>query len=206
MLTATDRENERKLKAKLQEESKASKLENLAAALIGQLLGVTVAVAKSGFQHGGDAGPVGRQGRRLRIECKKYSDSTSLSERELLGEIDHALFRDEALEAWILVATRDVPEQLEQSLFQKGESIGVPIIILDWKPNGLASLAALCASAPSLVEAEFSADAGALARALQPVSTEVVNRLLRDLQAWNLGFEPLRADSLRAPFRTPCVG
>ncbi len=197
MLTTTDRENERRLKAILQEESNASKLENLAAALIGRLLGVTVAVAKSGFQHGGDAGPAGRQGRRLRIECKKYSDTTSLSERELLGEIDHALFRDAALEAWILVATRDVSEQLEQSLFHKGESLGVPIIILDWKPDGLASLAALCASDPNLVEAEFSADAGALARALQPVSAEVVKRLSRDLQAWSLGFEALRAESLR---------
>lgn len=197
MLSETDRENERKLKATLQAESEASKLENLAAALLGRLLGVTVAVAKSGFQHGGDAGPVGRQGRRLRIECKKYSDTTSLSERELLGEIDHALFRDSALEAWILVATRDVPEQLEQSLVQKGESIGVPVIILDWKPTSLASLAALCASEPSLVATEFSAEAGALARALQPVSAEPLARLLRDLQAWSLGFKALRAESLK---------
>ncbi|MDY7229137.1 hypothetical protein [Hyalangium rubrum] len=196
MLTATDRDNERKLKAALHAESDASKLERLAAALVGQLLGVTVAVAQSGFQHGGDAGPAGRQGRRLRLECKKYSATTSFSERELLGELDHALARDAALEAWILVATREVPEQIEQSLVQKGELIGVPVLILDWKPAELASLAALCASAPNLVAAEFSAEAGVHARALQPVSTEALDRLRRDFQSWSLGFNALRAESL----------
>src|SRR5215475_4968830 len=97
-----------RLRTALQDEKEATKLENLAAALLGRLLGVTVAVAKSGFQHGGDAGPAGRQGRRLRLECKKYADNTTISERELLGEIDHALSRDPALEAWVLVTTREV--------------------------------------------------------------------------------------------------
>lgn len=183
------------LKRLLQEEPHAAKLENLAAALIGRLLDVTIAVAKSGFQHGGDAGPAGRQGRRLRIECKKYGDSTALSDRELLGEIDHALCRDPALEAWILVATRDVSEQLEQSLHQKGESIGVPVVVLDWKSEGLPSLAALCAFAPDVVEMVFSPKAGALARQLTAASADAIERLRRDLQAWRLGFESLRIQS-----------
>src|SRR5687767_8317560 len=96
-------------------------LVRVAAALIGRLLDVPVAVAKAGFQHGADAGTASHQGRRLRIECKRYGDDTTLGERELLGEIDQALSRDPALEAWILVATRVVPEQLLQSLRQKGE-------------------------------------------------------------------------------------
>ena len=91
-----------------------------------------IAVAKSGFQYGGDAGTAGQQGRRLRLECKKYSDTSYLNDRELLGEIDQALERDQALEAWILVATRTVSEQLWHSLVQKGERIGVPIVIIDW--------------------------------------------------------------------------
>ena len=106
----------------------ADALEKLAAALLGRLLGISVAVAKSGFQHGSDAGTAGRQGRRLRLEAKRYSDQSTLSDRELLGEIDHALQRDEALEAWVLVATRDVPEQLEQDLLLKGEKCGVPVM------------------------------------------------------------------------------
>lgn len=196
MTDFTTEQTQSQLKSCLQDEPVATKLENLAAALFGRLMGVTIAVAKSGFQHGGDAGPAGRQGRRLRLECKKYSDTTALSDRELLGEIDHALSRDSALEAWVLVATRPVSEQLEQALHQKGESIGVPIIVLDWKSAGIPSLAALCAFAPDLVESIFSAEAGRLARLLQNEATEAVERLRRDLQAWSLGFEALRAQSL----------
>ena len=121
-----------RLQVELNANSRASKLEALAADLISQLLDIEISVAKSGFQHGGDAGPAGRPGRRFRIECKKYQETTALSDRELLGEIDQALARDEALEAWVLVATRTVPEQLRQDLVQKGERLGVPVIILSW--------------------------------------------------------------------------
>jgi hypothetical protein len=192
LLSETDFKNQEELKLELQNESRASKFENLSAALLGRLLGVPIAVAKSGFQHGGDAGPAGRQGRRFRLECKKYSDSTSLSDRELLGEIDHALSHDEALEAWFLIATRSVSEQLEQTLVQKGERIGVPVVILDWKQNDLASMAALCSFAPDLVESEFSTKGGELALALQPTAADAISVLRRDLQSWCLGYEALR--------------
>ncbi|MCW3474700.1 hypothetical protein [Limobrevibacterium gyesilva] len=180
------------LKAALQEEKQAAKFEQLVAALIGRLLGVGVAVAKASFQHGGDAGTAGRQGRRLRIECKKYADTTDLSDRELLGEVDQALDRDPALEAWILAATREAPEQLEQMLAQKALRIGVPIVIVDWKGSGVTALAALCAFAPDLVEVLFSAKAAGHAHALQAVAADAVERLRRDFQAWTLGFESLR--------------
>lgn len=205
-LNDSDRETQAKLKIALQDESKATKLESLAAALLGRLLGVTVTVAKSGFQHGGDAGPAGRQGRRFRVECKKYGVNTALRERDLLGEIDQSLARDPALEAWVLVATREVNEQLQQSLNQKGESVGVPVIILDWQSNDLASLAALCAFGPDLVESILSFEASVLAQALQPVSLEAIERLRLDLQAWNLGFEALRtrfSADLETMWRSP---
>ena len=112
------------------------------------------------------------------------------------GRIDHALARDLALEAWVLVATREVSEQLEQSLNQKGASIGVPIVILDWKSEGLAELAALCAFAPDLARNLFSPEAGNLAQALQPIITDAVERIGQDLQAWSLGFEFLRGQSV----------
>lgn len=50
----------------------------MSAALIGKLLDVGVFVARSGFQFGGDAGTSGTQGRRLRIECKRYADKSAL--------------------------------------------------------------------------------------------------------------------------------
>jgi hypothetical protein len=162
---------------------------------LGRLLGITIAVAKSGFQHGGDAGAAGQQGRRFRIECKKYGDETRFSNRELLGEIDQALARDEELEAWILVATRSVPEQLAQDLVQKGERLGVPIIIIDWKEDDCAPLAALCAFDPDLVAAQFSEEGGRLARALRPVADSGIAFLQRNLQSWCLGFDSLRGKS-----------
>ena len=107
------------LKHELQNRQDDSEFEHLAAALLSHLLDVPVTVAASGFQYGADAGAVGQ--RRLRLECKKYRDTTRFNERELLGEIDQALARDEALEAWILVTTRAVPEQIQQSLDSHGE-------------------------------------------------------------------------------------
>ncbi len=186
-----DLKNQKMLIRELQD-GDAKMFENLAAALIGRLLNVHVSVAKSGFQHGGDAGPAGDQGRRFRLECKKYSSTTYLKDRELLGEIDHALARDEALEGWFLVATRSVPEQLAQDLVQKGEKLGIPVVILDWKEHEITSLAALCSFDPDLVESEFSRKAATFARALQVTSTDAVEMLRRNLQSWCLGFESLR--------------
>ncbi|MYC14777.1 MAG: hypothetical protein F4Y39_13690 [Gemmatimonadetes bacterium] len=192
-LSAEEQKYHERLKEELQQEGKASNLEHLAAALLSRLLDVPFPVAESGYQHGGDAGTAGHQGRKLRLECKKYSDTRSLGRRELLGEIDQALERDQALEAWILVATRPVREALQHSLVKKGESIGVPIIIIDWSNHGIAQLAALCAFAPDLVEKEFSKEAGEVARALHPISKQAIERLQRDLQYWCLGYDALRA-------------
>ena len=194
-LSTVELDNQEKLKRELQNAQEASKLEHLAASLVDRLLNVPIAVAKPGFQHGADAGPAGQQGRRFRVECKKYRDTSPLNERELLGEIDQALARDEALEAWVLVATCSVSEQIRQSLNQHGERLGVPIEIIDWVDGELAPLAALCAFAPDLVEQEFSEEAGAAARSLLTRSKEAIERLRRDLQSWCLGFETIRTRS-----------
>lgn len=46
----------------LQGDLAAGEFEKLTAALVSDLTGVGIAVAASGFQHGGDAGPAGREG------------------------------------------------------------------------------------------------------------------------------------------------
>ena len=198
-LSTAELENQEKLKQELQKVQEASKLEDLAAALIGRLIDVPIAGAnKGGFQHGADAGPAGQHGRRFRIECKKYRDTRRLNERELLGEIAQALMRDEALEAWVLVTTRSVSEQIRQSLDLHGERLGVPILVIDWvdpEDHEVAPLAALCAFAPDLVEREFSREAGVAACALQTISEEAIERLRRNLQSWCLGFEAIRMRS-----------
>jgi hypothetical protein len=185
-----------RLKAILQENLTSGAFEKLTAALLSDLLGVAIAIARSGFQHGGDAGPAGRQGRRFRIETKRYADTTSLSDRELLGEVDHAVNGDPAIEAWFLTATRAAPEQLEQDLQRKSDALGLPIAVIDWKSDAFPALAALCTSAPKVLEAMVSKEAGDIAQALVPEGKVALASLMRDLESWNLGFERLRTLSL----------
>lgn len=187
----------KRLKAILQDEISPAQLEYLAAALIGAITQVGIAVAKSGYQSGGDAGPAGRQGRRFRIETKRYADTTSLSDRELQGEVDDALSRDPSLEAWFLVATRAAPEQLELGLLHKSDVIGVPIIIIDWKPKAFPALAALCTAAPEVLGSIVSAESADIARELQVDGAPALALLTRDLESWYLGFERLRSLSIQ---------
>ena len=205
-LNPTDLRNQETLKYELQNEQTPSQFEQLGAALLDRFIDVWFPVAKRGSQHGADAGTAGQQGRRLRAECKRYRDTKPLSDRELLGEIDEALARDEALEAWILAATRPVPEQTRQSVVQHGEKWGIPIVIIDWTDNGIAPLAALCAFAPDLIEHLFSEKGGEAARALKEASAGAVDRLKRDLESWCLGFESLRSqahDKLKKIWESP---
>ncbi len=182
------------LKGKLQE-LKSSDFEKLATAMIGRFLGVPIAVAKSGFQFGGDAGPSGRNGRRFRIEAKRYQDKTALSDRELLGEIDHAITRDKAIEAWFLMATKEVSEQLEQALLQKSEDVGVPVLVIDWKQAPFPSLAALCTVSEDLVEQYCGSDAAKAATRLKKIAQPCVDQLIKEMQSWMLGYASLRTKS-----------
>lgn len=169
--------------------------EQLVASLLSELLRVGVSVAKSGFQHGADAGTAGRQGRNLRIECKRYQDTTPLKDRELLGEVDHALNRDSALEAWILASTRDVPEQLENDLFKKALDVGLPIIIIDWKKDCFNPMAALCCVSPELVARKVSAKAASAVNFLSNAAGKPILQLQKDLESWHIGYQSLLKSS-----------
>lgn len=189
------------LKKKLQNgDSKV--LERLAADLVSKLVGVRFTVAKSGFQHGSDAGTGGRAGRYLRLECKRYADDSPLDDRNLQGEIDDALRRDRALEAWILISTRGVPQQTEDSLQAKALTTGVPVIVIDWRQDSaeLPILAALCAWAPEVVEEHYGKAACTSAKSMASLAQPVVERLRRELAPWAIGYQML-LDSSRMRFR-----
>lgn len=168
-------------------------LERLASDLISKLIGVRITVARSGFQSGADAGTVGRADRHLRIECKRYADTSPLDDRNLQGEIDDALRRDSALEAWILVSTRGVSQQTEDCLYAKAMTTGVPVIVIDWCDDSeeLPTLAALCAWAPDVVEKHFGRAAKAKAKALASMAEPIVERLGRELSPWAIGYQSL---------------
>ncbi len=172
-------------------------LERLAADLLTQLIGTRLTVAKSGFQHGSDAGTAGRAGRHLRLECKRYADESPLDDRNLQGEIDDALRRDKALEAWILVSTRGVPQQTEDSLQGKVLTTGVPVIVIDWRDDSseLPTLAAVCARFPEIVERHYGKAAMKSAKAMTVLARPIVQRLKKELLPWAIGYEQLLHDA-----------
>ncbi len=190
-----------KLKGEL-EEHDATLFEKMAADLFSRLVGdIGVAVAKPGSQFGGDAGTAGLRGRRLRIECKRYMETTKLDPRGLAGEVMEAVLKDELLEAWVLAATKQVSENEQNLARDAGARLGVPIVVVDWTAPaagvGLNRLAALCATWPDVVEQHLGKAAAEASRALGPHVGGTVDNLRRDLEHWHIGFERLRVASQR---------
>jgi hypothetical protein len=183
------------------EKASPAKFEALAAHLFSQLLGgVGVYVSKTGSQFGGDAGTAGLRGRRLRLECKRYRETTKLNPRELAGEVMEAVLKDKYLEAWVLAATKEVSETERNLARDAGSALGVAVVVIDWTAppsgTGINQLAALCATWPDVVEKHVEKVAADAARALQAHVSDVVNNLRKDLDSWNIGFEHLRKASL----------
>lgn len=169
--------------------------EKLVAALFGVLLDCFIYVSKSGFQFGADAGTSTSAGVNIRFECKRYSDDTALSERELLGEIEQAHSRDLFLEAWVLVATRRANEQLATSLSRMGNRLGLPIIIVDWQSQEFPRLAALCTIDPIKVGEIISPAAQSLVEELVEAGIPFLDRLRNEIQSWCLGYINLQRAS-----------
>lgn len=177
-----------------------SVFEHLSAHLISRLLDdVAITVSKSGYQAGADAGTTGLRGRRLRIECKRYKESTGLRSRDLAGEVAESADDDELLEAWILMATKKVKENERKLAWKQGQKNGIAVIVIDWTPPasgaGICTLAALCATWPDVVEQHLGKTAADAARALMPLVGPAVDNLRKDLEVWNIGYKCLREAS-----------
>lgn len=177
-----------------------SVFEHLSAHLVSRLLGdVAITVSKSGYQVGADAGTAGLRGRRLRIECKRYQESTGLRSRDLAGEVAESVDDDELLEAWVLMATKKVKENERKLALRQGQKNGIAVIVIDWTPPargaGICALAALCATWPDVVEQHLGKKAAAAARALTPIVGPAVDNLRKDLEIWNIGYKSLREAS-----------
>ena len=191
------------------EDTPADGFEGLAADLFCRLLGdVGVSVSKPGSQFGGDAGTAGLRRRRLRLECKRYKESTHLSPRSLAGEVMEAALKDPQLEAWVLASTKAVSETERNIARDGGAKLGVPVVVIDWTdpPDGVGinAMAALCAKWPAIVEKQISKAAGDAARALTAHAGATADNLAKDLEAWNIGFNDLRGKS-HAHLPTRCL-
>lgn len=119
---------------------------------------------RTGYQDGADAGTVGRSGRRLRIEAKRYT--SEFDARDIIGGLRQAIRRDPALECWIACATRDIPEQLASQLEAEGTIEGISVLTIAWDDADAPLLAALCTKDPSVVTRYAGQEAGRIAGAL----------------------------------------
>jgi hypothetical protein len=177
-----------------------SVFEHLSAHLISRLLGdVAITVSKSGYQVGADASTAGLRGRRLRIECKRYKETTGLRSRDLAGEVAESADDDELLEAWVLMATKSVKENERKLAFRHGQNNGIAVIVIDWTPPaagaGICALAALCATWPDVVEQHLGKNAADAAKVLTPFVGTAVDNLRKDFEGWNIGYKSLRESS-----------
>ena len=169
-------------------------LEDLACELLGRLIGVVFSRARGGSQRGGDGGVRGGGGRNLIYEAKRYKFGTDFDDRSIRGEIDEAVERNPGLEAWILVSTRDVPEQTLTAMERAARPRGIETLVVDWLPARLPRLAALCAWAPEAVEAVVGKECGGILAKIRSSEhyEKVLDSLRESVQDAAVGFDFLR--------------
>ena len=174
-----------------------AKLERLAGLLLGCLLGVPVRNARTGDQRGGDGGVSGAGSRHLIFEARRYGDDSRLDERGILGEIEQAVDREPDLEAWILVTTREVSEQLQQAMVRAGLNKGIGTVIIDWQRQPLPNLAVLAARYPQCFEAEIGKGYEQLLTDIAAMEgyNSTLKAIESELDSWAISFEAVRAAS-----------
>ena len=129
-------------------EADPKRLERVAGFALGSLLGVPFRRARSGDQRGGDGGVSGIGGRCLVFEARRYGLQTRLDERSIRVKSFRLANATPDLEAWLLVTTQEVPEQIQDAMDETALGRGIGAISVDWLPCPLPKLAALAASCP----------------------------------------------------------
>lgn len=102
--------------------------EGLIAKLLGKLTGHHFHLSLSGRQDGRDISSDYQRSSVIAVECKRYAKETKFRDNELLGELTLAVRRIPALDLWVLVASRDVPSQLQEfwALVKSSDIFDVP--------------------------------------------------------------------------------
>ena len=178
-------------------EAQPKRLEVLTRFALSSLLGVPFRNARSGDQGGGDGGVAGIGNRNLVFETRRYKPTTRLNEREIRGEIAQAVERNPDLEAWILLTTREVPEQIQDAMDKTALKHGIGAITIDWLYQPLPKLAVLLASCPEF----FATEIGEAHRPLLEQVTQLpgyastLASIDKELQSWSIGYQSIRQAS-----------
>jgi len=125
--------------------------EGLIASLLEALTGAHFNLAAAGSQHGRDMSSRRLSANVIAVECKRYRQNTDLNERELLGELVQAAQAIPNLDLWVLVASREVSSQLEESLNSLAIEMGVGFFAISSGDGSPSSLEVLCAYSPETV-------------------------------------------------------
>ena len=165
--------------------------------LLEHLTGKHFYLARSGSQAGRDMRSDRHGGNIIAVECKRYGKSTELKERELLGELDQASINIPDLDLWVLVTSRDVPDQLLSALDEKAVREGVEFLAISAEDGSPSTLEALCVHGIQIVLDFFSSI----------LSEQEVQQIQCELEelAKSSDFE-LIIERLRNDFDSPLVG
>ena len=125
--------------------------EGLIARLLENLTGRHFYLARSGSQAGRDIRSDRHGGSIIAVECKRYGKETELNERELLAELVQASNDIPDLDLWVLVVSRDVPDQLLTLLDQQAVRQGVEFRAISAGDGSPSTLEALCAHGIQIV-------------------------------------------------------
>lgn len=132
--------------------------EGLVIALLREATQFPLVLAGSGVQGGLDAATPRSHSIQIAVECKRYGESTPLSERELRSEIEIACARNPNLDCWILVTSRQVTTQEDAVLADACQERGIGYLSLGCGTSiNVGNLEALCAGYESAAVAYLTA-------------------------------------------------
>jgi hypothetical protein len=172
----------------------AGGFEGLTRDLLAHVTGQTFRIAKSGPQDGTDVRSASVNTLQIGLEAKKYGQTTTLPLDALKAKLQEAAAQSDAVDLWVLAASREISSTNVRALEKTGEAEGVKVLILDWskKSGALPRLAALCAMAPEVMVIAFPKDvevAAALPLIVAHSSYPALERALRDeLAGADIGF------------------
>ncbi len=183
-----------------------SGLEGLIAELLESLTGRHFSLASSGSQEGRDMSSRRMYANVIAIECKRFGKNGRLDERALLGELDQAARETPDLDIWVLVASCDVPAQIQDSLHESAAQKGIEFFAISSEDGSPSSLEILCAHSPDTVRKnqsiQKSADAEKVMDLLGQVSNAAnfrnkINELKDLFSSCLIGYENWRIDQNR---------
>jgi hypothetical protein len=126
--------------------------EGLVRDLLEQWTGFTFRLARAGSQFGKDGLSETHSQFSIAFETKRYNTNSKLNARELAGEVTQVYNSVSCLDLWILAATIEVGDLVEDLRIQ-AESFGIDLLILDARSNGFGSLQIFCAEYPLVITA-----------------------------------------------------